>query len=338
MTGRWGRWLMSFLPFRDEAGGARLTIVRHHRVYDEGARPLLRLGVSARVLEEQLRWLASIDLAPVTVSEGLAWLAEGGRGRRVAMTFDDGYADNVHTALPLLRAHGARATFYLTAGLMERREPAWWDVLAHALSTSPHRAVTWTDASGVAVPLDLGTRSGRLAALRRLVPAMRTRLAERTALLDRLRTAAGVAGPAPCEFATWSEAARLAEGGMEIGAHTLVHPHLSLLTPAEQQLEITGSVTLIRERLGLDPGGLAYPGGDHDAASIAAVKSAGLAHAVTTRAGDVRPGADPWTLVRRGLSEGACLGPTGAFSRRLAGAELAGAFDRLRGVATEAAA
>ena len=338
MTGRWSRWLMSFLPVRAEGPGARLTIIRHHRVYGDGERPLLRLGVSARVLEAQLRWLASIGLAPVTVSEGLAWLSERGRGRRVAMTFDDGYADNVHAALPLLRAHGARATFYLTSGLMERREPAWWDVLAHALSHSARPGVTWTDARGVAMRLELGTRAGRSAALRRLVPLMRARPADRTMLLDRLRAAAGVDAPAPCEFATWSEAARLAEDGMEIGAHTLVHPHLSLLTPAEQELEIAGSVALIRERLGLAPGGLAYPGGDYDAASIAAVKSAGLAHAVTTRAGDVRPGADPWTLVRRGLSEGACLGPTGTFSRRLAGAELAGAFDRLRGVATEAAA
>lgn len=338
MTGRWVRWLMSFLPVREDPAGMRLTIIRHHRVYGDGEPPLLRLGVSARVLDAQLRWLASIDLRPVTVAEGLAWLAEGGRGRRVAMTFDDGYADNVHAALPLLRAHGARATFYLTSGLMERREAAWWDVLAHALTHSPHRSVTWADARGVAVPLELGTRAGRLAALRRLVPGMRTRPGDRTILLDRLRAAAGVAAPAPCEFATWTEAARLAEGGMEIGAHTLVHPHLSLLTPAEQRLEIVGSVALIRERLGLDPGGLAYPGGDYDPVSVATVKAAGLAHAVTTRAGDVRPGDDPWTLVRRGLSEGACLGPTGAFSRQLAGAELAGAFDRLRSGGTEAAA
>ena len=336
MTGRWGRWLMSFLPLRGDAG-PRLTIVRHHRVYADGERPLIRLGVSASILEAQLRWLASLGLAPVTVGEGLAWLAEGGRGRRVAMTFDDGYADNVHRALPLLAVHGARATFYLTAGLMEHREPAWWDVLAHALTTSPRRTVTWTDAHGVAVPLEPGTAAGRAAALRRLVPALRVRPDDRTRLLDGLRAAAGVEAPAPCEFATWNEAARLAEGGMEIGAHTLVHPHLSLLTPAEQQLEIAGSVTLIRDRLGLAPTGFAYPGGDYDAASLAAVKAAGLGHAVTTRAGDVRPGADPWTLLRRGLSDGACLGPTGAFSSRLAGAELAGAFDRLRGVQEAAA-
>src|SRR6185295_8927869 len=180
--GRLGRWLMSFLPVREDPSGARLTIIRHHRVYGDDERPLLRLGVSASLLEAQLRWLASIGLPPVTVAEGLAWLAEGRRGRRVAMTFDDGYADNVHAALPLLRAHGARATFYLTSGLMERREAAWWDVLAHALSTSPHRSVTWADARGVAVSLELGTRAGRLAALRRLVPWMRARPADRTIL------------------------------------------------------------------------------------------------------------------------------------------------------------
>ena len=336
MNGRVARWLLSFLPHGGDAG-PRLTIIRHHRVYPDGAQPLYRLGVSARVLEAQLAWLASAGLAPLTVGEGLARLAGNTRGHWVAMTFDDGYADNVHAALPLLAAHGARATFYLTAGLMERREPAWWDVLAHALAASRFPAATWNDARGVPMRLELGTPAARRATLRRLLPTMRARPADRAMLLARLATATGVESPAPCELATWSEAGRLAEAGMEIGAHTLTHPHLSLLTPAEQRLEIHGSVALVHDRLGAAPAGFAYPGGDYDPVSVAAVKAAGLAHAVTTRAGDVRPGADSWTLVRRGLSEGACLGPTGAFSRRLAGAELAGAFDRWR-TGTEAAA
>ena len=120
---RWLRWWMSLLPHARPAG-PRLVIVRHHRVYGAGERPLYRLGVGAELFDRQLGLLARLGLTPVTVAEGLAWLRGAREGRRVALSFDDGYRDNVTLALPRLVKAGARATFYLTAGLMERREQA----------------------------------------------------------------------------------------------------------------------------------------------------------------------------------------------------------------------
>jgi peptidoglycan/xylan/chitin deacetylase (PgdA/CDA1 family) len=322
------RWLLSWLP-RGAVKGPRLTILRHHRVYAESERPLYRLGVSEGVLEAQLGLLDSAGLTPVTVGEGMARLAQGGAGHWVAMSFDDGYADNVERALPKLLAAGARATFYLTSGPLEERRAVWWDELAHVLEAS-NASGEWRADDGTVLKLDLTTREGKRDALRRLVPRFRLEPAARGRALDRLRQAAGVSTPAPCEFATWSQAARLAEAGMEIGAHTVTHPHLTTLNPAGQRAEIHDSVTRIEARLGARPTGFAYPDGDHDADSIAAVRAAGLAHAVTTRAGDNVPGADPWTLLRRGLSEGACLDPAGRFSARLTLAEVHGAFDAWR--------
>jgi hypothetical protein len=52
---------------------------------------------------------------------------------------------------------------------------------------------------------------------------------------------------------------------------------------------------------------------------------------VTTRSGENRADAPAFELLRRGLSEGACLGPGGRFSARLMLAELDGRFERLRG-------
>jgi peptidoglycan/xylan/chitin deacetylase (PgdA/CDA1 family) len=336
MSGRTVRWLLAlthrpWVP-RDRA---RLTIVRHHRVYADHERPLYRLGVSESVLEGQLALLARHGLAPLTVAEGLARLAAEPRGRWVAMTFDDGYADNVTRALPALERHGARATFYLTAGLIERREAPWWDRLAHTLESAlpvPAR-VAW---DGAAIPLEPGDPAGRVRGLHALLPGLRVAPAEQERRLGALADTLGVMSAPPCELATWSEAARLAEAGMEIGAHTLNHPFLARLNEAEQRREIEGSRDLIAARLGVTPLGLAYPGGDHDAASIRIVTGAGFAHAVTTRPGDAAPGSPMFQLPRRGLSDGACLGPGGRFSSRLARAELDGAFDALRG--TEAAA
>ena len=336
MTGRWVRWLLSLArpPGRGD-GPARLTILRHHRVYADGERPLYRLGVAESVLDRQLALLAEVGLAPVTVGEGLAHLASGRGGHCVALTFDDGYRDNVTRALPLLVRRGARATFYLTAGLIERREAPWWDVLAHALTST---RLTRLDGLLWAGPTGLDGETARRLALVRWLAAFRLPPRERVARLDALRSALGVTGTTPCELATWDEAAAVPRAGMEVGAHTMTHPHLSLLDPAGQHDEIAGSITLIRARLGIACHGFAYPGGDHDRTTLRVVRDLGLTHAVTTHAGDNRPGADPYALRRRGFSEGACLDPAGRFSRRLALAEVDGAFDRMRRRRPEVAA
>jgi peptidoglycan/xylan/chitin deacetylase (PgdA/CDA1 family) len=328
------RWLLSFVPRLDAGGGTRLTIVRHHRVYGDGERPLYRLGVSESVLDAQLALLRRLDRTPVTVAEGLEHLVSGRPGQRVAMSFDDGYADNVTRALPLLRRHGARATFYLTSGWIEERRVPWWDVLAHALEHGQ---------TGRAIP-DFGGTGGttldgagqRVAVLTALLPAFRAPLSERDRRLAELRRALGVESEAVTELATWDQARALVEGGMEVGAHTMNHPHLSLLDRAAQQREIADSARLIEQRLGVRPAGLAYPGGDYDESSPAAVAASGLNYAVTTRSGDNVAGAPRFELRRRGWSEGACIGPTGRFSERLATAELNGAFDHLRAAATGA--
>jgi peptidoglycan/xylan/chitin deacetylase (PgdA/CDA1 family) len=325
VSGRGLRWLASLLSRPDDGRTAGLLIVRHHRVLGPGERPLYRLGVTAEVLRAQLALLARRGLKPVTVSEGLARLAEPGARRTVALTFDDGYADNVRRALPLLAEAGARGTFFLTAGLIEERRAPWWDELAHLLGAT--RAAR-LELDGRVLPL--AGAADRARALQALLPGLRVAPTAQRARLAALAERLGVADRAPCELATWEECAELRAAGMELGAHTLTHPFLSTLTAAEQEAEIGGSFALIERRLGARPRGLAYPGGDHDAASVAAARRAGADWAVTTHAGENRPGAPPHGLLRRGLSEGACLGPGGRFSARLALAELDGRFERLR--------
>jgi peptidoglycan/xylan/chitin deacetylase (PgdA/CDA1 family) len=331
MNGRWLRWLASLPPRRrtrprrgSPGADARLIIVRHHRAYAPNERPLVRLGVGADVLRAQLDTLARLGLTPVTVSEGLARLAEGRPGRAVAFSFDDGYADNVRTVLPLLAASGARATFFLTAGLIEDRRAPWWDELEHLLATTRRPRL---ELGGRALPLT--DPRGRASALRAAVATFRMAPDGQRSRLDEMAATLGVTEPAPCALATWEECARLAEAGMEVGAHTLTHPFLTTLPAVAQRAEISGSFDLIERRLGLRPRGFAYPGGDHDDGSVSVAGEAG-AWAVTTLAGENDASTPPCRLRRRGLSEGACLGPAGRFSARLMRAELDGVFEPLR--------
>ncbi len=267
-------------------------------------------------------------MTPVSVAEGLQRLDQGVAGHHVAFSFDDGYADNVTRALPILEKAGARATFYLTAGLMEERRAPWWDELAHALThaTKPSATIEW---GGTAVTLDVAHAPGRTAALRALLPLLRVVPAEQHSRLAALRAALGVADRAPCEFADWTLAKKLVSAGMEAGAHTLTHPFLTLLSPDSQRREMADSAALIRERLGCGTPGIAYPNGDHDGATTSAARAAGFQYGVITRSGDVKASAGRFDLPRRPLTEGACTGPFG-FSARMTLAETRGAFDHLR--------
>lgn len=67
-----------------------------------------------------LRWLG---WRSITLDEFTDHLEDGTRpeGRRVAITFDDGHADNATTALPLLKAAGFGATVFVTAGAIGGR-------------------------------------------------------------------------------------------------------------------------------------------------------------------------------------------------------------------------
>jgi peptidoglycan/xylan/chitin deacetylase (PgdA/CDA1 family) len=79
-----------------------------------------------------LDWLASAcDVVPLDrvgdPAEGAPGAGDAPGRPRVALTFDDGYDDNHAYALPLLAERGLPATFFVTAGFLERDEA----VLAH---------------------------------------------------------------------------------------------------------------------------------------------------------------------------------------------------------------
>ena len=54
--------------------------------------------------------------------------------RHTAITFDDGYRDNVIHALPVLGKCGLNATFFIISGLVDRTETPWYDALGRALA------------------------------------------------------------------------------------------------------------------------------------------------------------------------------------------------------------
>jgi glycosyltransferase involved in cell wall biosynthesis/peptidoglycan/xylan/chitin deacetylase (PgdA/CDA1 family) len=106
-----------FVTRRTGAADRRRVVLCYHSVHPSA--PFA--SASPAVFADHLDWLTdNCDVVPLT---DLRDAAADPQRPRVAITFDDGYLDNFVHAYPLLATRGLSATFFLTAGLVER-DPA----------------------------------------------------------------------------------------------------------------------------------------------------------------------------------------------------------------------
>ncbi|MET9816475.1 polysaccharide deacetylase family protein [Streptomyces sp. NPDC006355] len=90
-------------------------VAMYHSVGDPSDDPY-RITVTPERLDRQLGWLRRRGLRGVSMAELLAARARGAGRDLVGLTFDDGYADFVTEALPVLRRHGCGATLFVLPG------------------------------------------------------------------------------------------------------------------------------------------------------------------------------------------------------------------------------
>jgi peptidoglycan/xylan/chitin deacetylase (PgdA/CDA1 family) len=79
---------------------------------------LTGLCVSPGTFARQMKLLRLFRYRGIAMTEALPYLRGEQQGRVVAITFDDGYADNVESALPVLQDHGFTATCYVVSGAL----------------------------------------------------------------------------------------------------------------------------------------------------------------------------------------------------------------------------
>jgi peptidoglycan/xylan/chitin deacetylase (PgdA/CDA1 family) len=211
----------------------------------------------------------------------------------VALTFDDGYLDNVTVAAPMLADAGLPATFFLVPGFLDGSAPAWWEDLGRVFAHATVDEVRWDGEV-----FDTSNPPARRAAYWQVGELLKgVDGADRSAAVDELRSRLAPAGPAgPGRlFMDWNEAGRLLELGHDIQSHTCGHPILSREKPAAQERELVDSRAALAEHFQRPVDVLAYPNGrsvDYDATTVGLAREAGYEFAVTTRSARARSG-DP---------------------------------------------
>lgn len=101
-----------------------------------------------------------------------------------------------------------------------------------------------------------------------------------------------------------SQLRELRDMSVEIGSHTVTHRHLSTLGDADLRYELCRSKEHLEQVLDVQVNHLCYPSGDVDDRVRNAARSVGYRCGLTTRAGVVRRGMDPFDLPRIKISYG----------------------------------
>ena len=276
----------------------RLTTLIFHRVHAEPD-ALFPGEMHAGAFRDRVRWIrAWFNVLPL--EEAAAALAKGTLPERaLAISFDDGYADNFAVALPILREHGLPATFFVATGFLDGGR-MWNDTVIEALRRTSRPSL---DLSSLDLGLHaLGSVDARRAAidailgkLKYLAPPLRQ---ER---VDAVASLAGVALPDDLMM-TSAQVRGLAAAGMGIGGHTVTHPILARVDEKTARREIADGREALAAITGRPVRLFAYPNGkpvgDYAAEHVTIVRDLGFAAAVSTSPGAAHAGDSPFELPR----------------------------------------
>jgi peptidoglycan/xylan/chitin deacetylase (PgdA/CDA1 family) len=225
----------------------------------------------------------------------------------VAITFDDGYADNALEALPIIEKEGVPVTFFVTTGTVGTRQEFWWDELERLiLGAWPYPGQFTLDDSRFRQVWPTGSVSERETLYSEIHPLMKMVDANcRADWLMQLRywADAGEEGREINRTMTLEELRRLADSKwVTIGAHTITHTSLSSLPVEEQREEIIGSRRHLENWLGQEIRVFSYPFGakrDYTRDSVALCKEVGFVKVAANVSGQAHRWTDPYRIPRQ---------------------------------------
>ncbi len=288
----WPRWQRATTP--------KYVILCYHRVgtggvpfYSELSTELFEAQMS--YLKERFRLLSLEE-----VRRGLQDPAAVDFG--VAVTFDDGYRSVYANAFPILQKYQIPATVFLTVDSIETGQVAWYDRIFLILQVlPPGRLELELDRSR---RFELSSREARIVTALEIMSLLRTlpdwRRRECCADLEkRVRL--------PQEelanrMLNWHQVQTMQRAGISFGSHTMTHPVVSRLTPAEMEKEFAESKRVLEAKLDCPVLDFAFPFGKLEECGLEItsplMSRCGYRSAVTTEPGVNNPNVNTFALYR----------------------------------------
>lgn len=259
---RGSRWLKS----RWQHG---VIILGYHRIADD--EDPYNICVSTQNFREQLAIIREYT-QPIFLRDLPTLFTKGQSTKaRIAITFDDGYQDNLTDAAPLLQEWQTPATVFITTG--NAGAPFWWDELAHGIKNKAGRQI---------VSELRGTAPSHPAEPQLLLAYQQLLISDpekQNQIISSLRSLRNSATQIPYALTT-QELKTLAKFPIiDIGGHTVSHPCLADLDRKSQAQEINDCKSALEQLLGNSITGFSYPNGSFSETTTQLVRSAGFRYA-----------------------------------------------------------
>jgi len=276
-----------------------IVILVYHRITTDVG-DAHNLAVSPKRFAEQLEVLRRWG-QPIRARDLPGILRQRKLPRRgYVVTFDDGYVDNLTNAKPLLQKCETPATVFAASAFAPGGREYWWIALDTILESARREKRNLHVKEG---EITTSTRSWFETALSGTSPAG---VAE---ALKALRLQGTGCHPS-VDSAPMTEDqlhALTADGLIDIGAHSINHRRLALLSEDDQREEISGAKHHLEEVLGRSVDTFAYPfgveGSDYTRRTQELVKEAGFACAFSVRSFPLVGYCDPYALPRCWVSD-----------------------------------
>lgn len=299
------------------------VILMYHRVADVTSDPW-QLAVSPKNFEEQMQVLKELGSC-IKLQDMASRIKDGKQIKKsIAVTFDDGYADNYIYAKPLLEKHDVPATIFVSSSFIGKNTEYWWDDLDRILlqpNTLPEELEINIQNKSHRWNLDkFRTYSQKECIEHRswltweASPTIRHQMYNeiwhllspqpdevRRRVLHEMANWAGLEQAGRKENLPLSidQLQKLVKGGcVEVGGHTVSHPKLSSKSLEVQKQEILQGKIFLEDVLERSIDTFSYPFGDFTKETIPLVKEAGFKCACTTVSDFVRKEAGIFELPR----------------------------------------
>jgi peptidoglycan/xylan/chitin deacetylase (PgdA/CDA1 family) len=280
------------------ASRGRLSVLIYHRIPAEPD-PLLPGEPCAAEFESRMRWVKSV-FNVISLADGIEGIKNGRLpARALAITFDDGYANNATVAAPVLSRLGLHATFFVATGFLDGGCMFNDQVIESVRQFKGE----FLDLESLALGThSVATTDERRRAIESILRGIKYRPeSERAVLADRLLESIGASCPLDLMM-TSAQAAGLATAGFALGGHTVNHPILAQLDRETALHEIQEGRRYLEDISGSKLRHFAYPNGrpdsDYAAVSVQLVRDLGFAGAVSTSRGAAVVGSDPLQIPR----------------------------------------
>jgi peptidoglycan/xylan/chitin deacetylase (PgdA/CDA1 family) len=316
-------------------------VLGYHRVVENFAQEsrysIPAMLITSSMLEKHLDWLGR-HFQYVSMPEACSRMLSGEPFPRPSalITFDDGYQDNFHNAMPLLTRKGIPATVFVVTRLVDTNKPQIHDELYLLLSNAQSM---WGKPAKEFASLvsTLGIRIQKQLDLENMFSqkpfALTGKLLDLLCyddircIVEALKAEVGLLPEKEgLHTLTWQMIKEMSQKDFSIGSHTASHALLTNESMVDVLRELKSSRLELETRLGDIVPYFAYPDGRFHSQVVKAVKSCGYAFAFSTCSH--RDSEYPLlTVPRKILWEKSCVNPFGSFDPAVMECQISSLFD-----------